>query len=95
MMSLSSSSEEFNECSVALYVSSRLIQYVGARFLPVTSQYPAPCLPVAVQRAMLQGNSSKHDTRDRESEEEPGAAEHGKLCLFSHIVSNVTYFYSP
>lgn len=53
-----------------------------------------PVFPAPVQRAELQGNPSQHDARDRESEEEPGAAEYGKLSLFSLIVSHVTHSYS-
>lgn len=53
-----------------------------------------PVFPAPVQRAVLQGNPSQHDTRDRESEEEPGAAEYGKLSLFSLILSHISYSYS-
>lgn len=43
-----------------------------------------------VQRAGPQGNPGQHDTRDRESEAEPGAAEHSKLSLISPVYSNFT-----
>lgn len=81
-----------NECSGAVYISSNIFQYMGPRVLPITSYGLTPCLPAPVQRAKLQGNPSEHDTRDRESEEEPRAAESGKLFLFSHILPNITYF---
>lgn len=80
------------ECSGAVYISSNVFRYMGPRVLPITSHGLAPCLPAPVQRAKLQGNPSERDARDRESEEEPRAAESGKLSLFSHILSNIAYF---
>lgn len=66
----------------------------GAAFPPRSLTLSRPVFPAPVQRAELQGNPSQHDARDRESEEEPGAAEYGKLSLFSLIVLHITHSYS-
>ena len=82
-----------NECSVARALPATC----PGLWVPISapqSHSVLPHFPVAVQRAVLPGHTSEHDTGDRKSEEEPGTAEYGKLFLFSHILSNVTYLYS-